>query len=177
MNLRTRSIYPYAGNYYPVDIFGYTSHGIPGLEIVGLGKYGKAVKEKFIYLTRVKNLKIPKKRFVICVEGEFEGKKFKDEEYRFLELPMLLMLWSLSGNLALKSLEDCFSSGKVNIDGKFENLKLPEGVQTDLREILDYPESLGLKIITDDQLDFGDDYYQISLQSLIGTLTMQDNDK
>ncbi len=63
MNLRTRSIYPYAGNYYPVDIFGYTSHGIPGLEIVGLGKYGKSVKEKFIYLTRVKNLKVPKKRY------------------------------------------------------------------------------------------------------------------
>jgi hypothetical protein len=177
MNLRTRSIYPYAGNYYPVDIFGYTSHGIPGLEIIGLGKYGKSVKEKFIYLTRVKNLKVPKKRFVICVEGEFEGKKFKDEEYRYLELPMLLMLWSLSGNLALKSLEDCFSSGKVNIDGKFESLKLAEGLQSELREILDYPETLDLKIITDDHLKSCEDYYQISLQSLIDTLVEKENGK
>ena len=68
------------------------------------------LKEKFIYLSREKKLKFPLKRFVLCVEGELESKKFKDEEYRFLELPLLMMLWSLTGHLPLEHLEDCFAA-------------------------------------------------------------------
>src|SRR5215217_7585557 len=122
--MRTKSLYPYAGGFCPVDIFGYASNGIPGIEIVGMGKHGRGVKEKFVYLSRQKKLKFPLKRFVLCVEGELEIKKFKEEEYRFLELPLLMMLWSLTGHLPLEHLEDCFASGKISVEGFVSPLEL-----------------------------------------------------
>ena len=51
-----------------VTLFGYSSKSIPGLEINGLGKYGKAIKEKIIFVTRTRGLQIPIKRFVLNVE-------------------------------------------------------------------------------------------------------------
>ena len=47
------------------EVFGYSTRGIPGLEIVGLGQKGRLIKEKILYLNRKNNLKIPPRRYVI----------------------------------------------------------------------------------------------------------------
>jgi hypothetical protein len=170
MNMRTKSLYPYAGQYFPVDIFGYASHGIPGVEIVGVGRYARQMKEKFVFLSRKRNLKFPKRRFVLCVEGELEGKKFKDEEYRYLELPLLMMLWSLTGHLPLEHLEDCFASGKVSVEGEITSLHLSENQQKDLMDIFHLDEDQCLKIIAPDKTQIFEDYYHLPVEGLLDSL-------
>jgi hypothetical protein len=170
MNMRTKSLYPYAGQYYPVDIFGYSSNGIPGIEIVGVGKYARSMKEKFIYLSREKKLKFPLRRFVLCVEGEVEGKKFKDEEYRYLELPLLMMLWSLTGHLPLQALEDCFSSGKISIEGVVTALELSDSEQMGLSDLFNLTELQALKIIAPSKTRVHEDYYHLPLEGLMESI-------
>ncbi|MBC7540548.1 MAG: hypothetical protein H7281_17115 [Bacteriovorax sp.] len=170
MNMRTKSLYPYAGQYCPVDIFGYASNGIPGIEIVGVGKYARSMKEKFIYLSRKNKLKFPMKRFVLCVEGELEGKKFKDEEYRYLELPLLLMLWSLTGHLPLQALEDCFAAGKISVEGEVTALELTENQQIALWELFNLNDSQSLKVIAPNKTRVYEEYYHLPFEGLMDSL-------
>ncbi|MBY0414146.1 MAG: hypothetical protein K2Q18_08265 [Bdellovibrionales bacterium] len=170
MNMRTKSLYPYAGQYCPVDIFGYASNGIPGIEIVGLGKYSRSMKEKFVYLSREKKLRFPMKRFVLCIEGEVEGKKFKEEEYRYLELPLLLMLWSLTGHLPLEHLEDCFASGKISVEGDVTALILDKIQQAELTEIFKLDENQCLKIIAPSGMSVHEDHYHLPIEGIFSSL-------
>lgn len=170
MNMRTKSLYPYAGQYYPVDIFGYSSKGIPGIEIVGLGKHARSMKEKFIFLSREKKLKFPLRRFVLCIEGEVEGKKFKDEEYRYLELPLLIMLWSLTGHLPLGHLEDCFASGKVSVEGEIFPLELRNQDLEKLTELFNLDGDQSIKIIAPESMNIGANHYHLSLEGLWASL-------
>lgn len=171
MNMRTKSIYPFGGVLCPVDIFGYASNGIPGIEIVGLGKHSRGVKEKFIYLSRERKLKFPLKRFVLCIEGEVEGKKFKEEEYRYLELPLLLMLWSLTGHLPLGHLEDCFAAGKISVEGEVSPLVLTSTVQEFLRDMFKLEENQMLKIIAPGNVQVLDDQYHLPIEGLFESLS------
>ena len=173
MNMRTKSLYPFGGVYCPVDIFGYSSHGIPGIEIVGVGKYARAMKEKFIFLSRTRNLKFPLRRFVLCVEGELEGKKFKDEEYRYLELPLLVMLWSLTGHLPLRQLDDCFASGKVSVEGEISSLQLNESEQKDLQELFKLEDEQSLKIIAPNAHNVCGDFYHLPIEGLWDSLLVE----
>ncbi|MGZ3787504.1 MAG: hypothetical protein ACXVLQ_03225 [Bacteriovorax sp.] len=175
MNMRTKSLYPYAGQFCPVDIFGYASNGIPGIEIVGVGKYARSMKEKFIYLSREKKLKFPLKRFVLCVEGEVEGKKFKEEEYRYLELPLLMMLWSLTGHLPLQQLEDCFAAGKISVEGEVTALLLSEYEQMQLSELFKLTEDQSLKVIAPNQMKIYEDYYHLPVEGLMESLLPSKN--
>ncbi len=170
MNMRTKSLYPHAGQLCSVDIFGYASHGIPGIEIVGMGKHSRSLKEKFVYLSRVRRLKFPKKRYVLCVEGELENKKFKDEEFRYLELPLLVMLWSLTGHLPLAQLEDCFASGKVSVEGDIISLLLKESEQNDLCELLKIDDEIDLKIIAPENQVITDRHYHLPIEGLFESL-------
>jgi hypothetical protein len=170
MNMRTKSLYPYAGQFYPVDIFGYASNGIPGIEIVGVGKYARSMKEKFVYLSRKKKLKFPLKRFVLCVEGELEGKKFKEEEYRYLELPLLLMLWGLTGHLPFQTMEDCFAAGKISVEGEICALELSENQQAELWELFNLDKSQSLKVIAPHKTVIFEDYYHLPIEGLMDSL-------
>lgn len=170
MNMRTKSLYPYAGQHCPVDIFGYASNGIPGIEIVGLGKYSRSMKEKFIYLSRERKLKFPLKRFVLCIEGEVEGKKFKEEEYRYLELPLLLMLWSLTGHLPLGHLEDCFASGKISVEGDVSPLNLSQYQQEALSELFNLEQGQTLKIIAPESAAVLTEHYHLPIEGLFASL-------
>ncbi len=172
MNMRTKSLYPYAGQYCPVDIFGYASNGIPGVEIVGVGKHARSMKEKFIYLSREKKLKFPMKRFVLCVEGELEGKKFKEEEYRYLELPLLMMLWSLTGHLPLQQLEDCFAAGKISVEGEVTALALTENEQKNLIDLFKLNDDQSLKIIAPTKTKVYEDYYHLPIEGLMESLVI-----
>jgi hypothetical protein len=170
MNMRTKSLYPYAGQYCPVDIFGYASNGIPGIEIVGVGRHARSMKEKFIYISRQKKIKIPNKRFVLCIEGDIEGKKFKDEEYRYLELPLLMMLWSLTGHLPFQGLDDCFASGKISVEGEITMLPLTEIQQIALSDLFKLNEFQSLKVIAPEKSQVYEDYYHLPLEGLMESL-------
>lgn len=95
------------------DLFSYSSQGLPGLEIVGLGTRSRALKEKIIYLTKSLKLKIPLKRYVICLDQEL-SKIVHDD---FFELPILVLYWSMAGILPISELRDCLCSGTINSRG------------------------------------------------------------
>ena len=170
MNMRTKSLYPFGGILCPVDIFGYSSNGIPGIEIVGVGRHARSMKEKFIFLSRTKELKFPMRRFVLCVDGELEGKKFKDEEYRYLELPLLVMLWSLTGHLPLRQLDDCFAAGKVSVEGEVSVLDLNPIDQDVLLDLFKLSADQSLKIIAPNSATIGEEFYHLPLEGLMESL-------
>lgn len=95
------------------DLFSYSSQGLPGLEIVGLGTRARALKEKIIYLTKTLKLKIPLKRYVVCLDQEL-NKNVRDE---FFELPILILYWAMAGILPICELRDCLCSGRINSRG------------------------------------------------------------
>ena len=103
-----------------VTLFGYATKSVPGLEINGLGKYGKAIKEKIVFVTRSRQLQIPLKRFVLNVEltddlGDLEGSSVK-----WLEYPLLLHYWYLAGLLPITKLDNCLALGSLTPSGEVE---------------------------------------------------------
>jgi hypothetical protein len=103
-----------------VSLFGYATKSVPGLEINGLGKYGRTVREKVVFVTRTRGLPIPLKRFVLNVEltddlGDLEG-----AAVRWLEYPLLLHYWFLAGLLPITTLDNCLALGALNPGGLVE---------------------------------------------------------
>ncbi len=103
-----------------ITLFGYATKSIPGIEIVGLKHFGKIIKEKFIFLSRSRNLKIPLKKYTLCCES------FPQDidviNYVWLEFPLLLLYWSLSEQIKIKSLEQCYASGSITSQGEIQLL-------------------------------------------------------
>jgi hypothetical protein len=99
------------------SIFGYTSNGLPGLEIVGKGPTYRVLKEKIIYITKERKLKIPLKRFVISLNVEED---FPLKTTHQLELPVLILYWSLAGILNIQNLFSCLSLGRLDCSGSIE---------------------------------------------------------
>ena len=99
-----------------VNLFGYTTKGLPGLEIIGLPKNGRMLKEKLIYLIRKEQLVIPQRRYVLCLERcqDFH----REDDLRWLEMPFMVLYLTLSGILPLQQLENCFSAGLLSLEGK-----------------------------------------------------------
>lgn len=124
LNSVIRGIYPYRDEYKVVDIFGYCTKGLPGIEIIGLGKLNRSIKEKFIYLSRLQMLKLPLKRYVLCVETDQEVRESSMSNFRWLEFPLLILFWSLAGYLKMGRLDNCFSSGKVSVNGRIATFEL-----------------------------------------------------
>ena len=120
----TIGLYLRGNNLSKVNIFGYSNNGLPGIEILGLGKKGRPLKEKFIYLFRSQNRTIPLKRFVLVIEGLESIKKILWEDFRWLELPIYLLLCSLCKFIPIKKLDNCLTVGKVDIDGHIMSLIL-----------------------------------------------------
>lgn len=125
METQIKSFYKTPQGMKFVTIFGYTSRAIPSLEINGVGKLSKNIKEKLIFVTRTRKLTIPQKRFVICVEmNEIDDRH--SQYLKWLEFPLLLMFWYLSGLLPISRLSDCLTSGMVNSNGEVIHLETPE---------------------------------------------------
>ena len=106
-----------------VQLFGYTSKGIPGVDIIGLNSFSKSLKEKLIFLSRENNLSFSMKRYVLCFERheKFEIKNF---DLTQLELPFLILFWSLSGHLPITRLDNCLAFGQVGLDGRIRTQKM-----------------------------------------------------
>ncbi len=103
-----------------ISLFGYATKSIPGLEINGLGKFGKSIKEKIIYISRTRQLKIPLKRFVLNVETSDELGDLEYSSVKWLEYPLLLHFWFLAGLLPISKLDNCFAVGSVTPSGLVE---------------------------------------------------------
>lgn len=125
MATRIQGVYPAGDKFKVVDIFGYATRGLPGIEIVGLGRYGRPIKEKFVYLSRLQQLKIPPRRYLICAELKDSG---QSDNIKWLELPLLMMFWSLADQLPIRNLDDCFCAGKVSVGGRVTNLEFERAV-------------------------------------------------
>ncbi|ATH09088.1 hypothetical protein BIY24_14390 [Halobacteriovorax marinus] len=108
--------------YKTYNIFAYASKGIPGLELRVGAKNSKILKEKMIYLTRISSIKIPLKRYVICVEES--GAPLDKDELKWLELPILILYWSLAEGLPISKLDDCLCGGEITLDGVVRPLQI-----------------------------------------------------
>lgn len=115
---RLKALYPIGRDWGTMEVYGYCSKGLPGLEIVGMGTLGRSIKEKLIFLSRQFGVKIPLKRYVLCIDLPIELKKDKAaDDCRWLELPLLILFWTLSAILELENLDDCLALGKVQVNG------------------------------------------------------------
>ncbi len=120
MEIKINTLIPCSGRLKWVEVFGYTSKGTPGLEVTGLNGKSRNFKEKIVFLSKRRNLKFPILRYVLCLNIEDPSKS----DIEWLELPLLLAFWSMTGNLPLKRLDNCFSSGKVSLEGEINYLNL-----------------------------------------------------
>lgn len=101
-----------------VTLFGYSTKSIPGLEINGLGKYGKTIKEKIVFVTRTRQLQIPLKRFVLNVELTDDLGDLESSSVKWLEYPLLLHYWFLAGLLPISKLDNCLAIGSLTPSGE-----------------------------------------------------------
>ncbi len=99
----------------PITLFGYACKSVPGLEINGLGKYGKTLKEKIIFLTRTRQLQIPLKRYVISAEFDLET---DPNVLRWLDLPVVMLYWYLAGLINMRRLDNCLVAGHITPAGE-----------------------------------------------------------
>ncbi len=97
-----------------ITLFGYSSKSIPGLEINGLGKYGKTLKEKIIFLTRSRQLPIPLNRYVISTEYDLDT---DPNVVKWMDLPILMLYWYLAGLLKMGRLDNCLVAGHITPSG------------------------------------------------------------
>lgn len=100
-----------------ISLFGYATKSVPGLEINGLGKYGKSIKEKIVFITRSRQLQIPMKRFVLNVEIIDDLGDLESSSVKWLEYPLLLHYWFLAGLLPISKLDNCLAVGSLTPSG------------------------------------------------------------
>ncbi len=124
--MRMTGLIPKGRSFDTVELFGYSTRGVPGLELVGPAKVCKLLKEKIIYFTRMEGLNIQAKRFVICIDTHEDLKDIRAHAFRFLEIPILIMYWAMSGHLKIRRLDDCICYGHLLASGEIINLPIPE---------------------------------------------------
>lgn len=136
-----------------ITLFGYSTRGVPGLEINGAGKLSKNIKEKLIFLTRQRGIKLPTKRFVICLDLNDFDNDIELKELKFIELPILLLFWYLAEILPIKKLENCLCSGWFNTNGSIYQSPYPEDIQILLNNDLNPVELKSLTLISNQITD------------------------
>ncbi len=100
-----------------ITLFGYATKSVPGLEINGIGKYGKSIKEKIVFITRSRGLQIPLKRFVLNVETSDDLGDLEGSSIRWIEYPLLVHYWFLAGILPITKLDNCLALGSLTPSG------------------------------------------------------------
>jgi len=125
-----------------VDVYGYATRSIPGIDIVGLGSRGKLIREKINFITNQYKIKRREaKRYVISVECEVGEDKLKNL-YSDLEFPILILYWSMASIISLKNLDKCWSTGSVNVDFEIKCPLLPKLYSKDYIANLDHQRIL-----------------------------------
>jgi hypothetical protein len=159
MNCKINALYLRNSKVSRVEIFGYTTKGIPGIDIINLGKYGRTIKEKFIYLTKEMQIKLPLRRYVICIESGDDQLPDIDN-YQWLELPILLLFLSLAKQIPIQRLDDCFSTGKISISGKITTIP-----QNNLDHYITSFDNI--KLIAPSSYEFKDNVIHIPLDKIL----------
>lgn len=103
-----------------VKIFGYSTQGIPGIEIVGASLFGRILKEKLVFFCKKERIRLPLKRIVICFEKDTAIKDKNLEGLRYLEIPVLTLLLVLAEELIFGNLDECLTFGKLNLNHSIE---------------------------------------------------------
>ncbi len=165
METRIQGIFPHKDRYQIVDIFGYSTKGLPGIEILGMGKHGRSLKEKFVYISRTFKMPIPHRRYVMCgeIDESLIGKG--DLGIQFLELPLLLLFWTMANQLPIKRLSDCICGGKVSVNGKVKGLEIKREVLDKIGEGM--KEVGDLKLITPNRFYVPESICHLPLEGLI----------
>ena len=118
MEMLIKGLTKYKNTYSTLNIFCYSTNGLPGLEIKIGSKNSRILKEKLVYITRKSNTQIPIKRYVICVE---EGERaLNKEEIKYLELPILILYWTMAKKLSFSRLDDCLCGGEISLEGNIK---------------------------------------------------------
>lgn len=149
-----------------VTIFGYATKGVPGLEVNGVGKLSKNIKEKLIYLTRTRKMNLPTKRFVICVDINDLDNDIALCELKWLEFPILLVFWYLASLLPINKLDDCLCAGWVSSKGDIFQTNSPARLKQELLKKLNPVEVMDLKLITFVE-EYEGDFYSIDSAMLL----------
>ena len=163
MQSRITGFYPCGKNLAFVDLFAYASRGIPGLEIVGIGKLGRSIKEKFNFFSKIYKVKIPAKRYVLCIDIKEVPKN--SDDLSFLELPLLILFWSLADILPIKNLNHCIASGKLNVSG---NLYLPSFEEEYRENFKYYLENNEYCLLTHQASMLDESYKIINIENILG---------
>lgn len=117
MQTRLKSLIPCKSGVYFVELFGYATRGLPGLELIAPKVLKRSLREKMIFVTKSMNLEIPLRRYVLCVDLKRDDDSFF-MDFSSLELPIYLMYMVLSGNLSLANLESCLIWGGIGSSGE-----------------------------------------------------------
>lgn len=129
-----------------ISLFGYATKGVPGLEITGVGKLSRNIREKLIFLSRSRRLPIPLRRYVVCVDtSELESQN--SENLQWLEFPILLLYWHMAGLVPISKLNDCLCSGQVKANGEIIQMYLDNRFAMLVEEQFNHKEKKDLKII------------------------------
>jgi hypothetical protein len=102
------------------SIFGYTSRGVAGLEVKGMGSYGQLIKEKIVFYAKSKQLQCPRLKYVLCFDNSGGHHLTKIENKEQLELPCLMLFLLLSKQVQVSDFSDCFCLGRIGLDGEVE---------------------------------------------------------
>lgn len=131
-----------------ITIFGYATRGVPGIEISGCGKLSKNIKEKLIYMTRARRLKLPTKRFVICIDLNDLEFDLPMSELKWIEFPVLLLFWYLAGLIPIKKLDDCVCAGWIDTRGDIYQTFTPNILEELMKKKVNPVVLKSLKLIT-----------------------------
>ena len=101
-----------------IGLFGHSSKGIPGIEIIGLGKNGQKIKEKIIFYCKRQKIKLPLLRYCLCVELNHPLKDYQEDALLDFEIPLLLLVCSLAKVVHCHRMENFISSGRINLYGQ-----------------------------------------------------------
>lgn len=164
MYTRLKAICPCRDSFKVINLFGYASKSFPGVEVNGMGKYGKSLKEKFIYLSKEMGIKIPIKRIVLCIEDEDQLTELSNDEKAWIELPLLILFLSLIEHISIGKLDDCFSMGKVSVVGNIIQFEMDIEQFSDVLKI---NKMENLKYICTNFLDVPHNLKIIELDKLI----------
>jgi len=149
-----------------ISVFGYTTKGIPGIEIHGMNKTAKVLREKIIYLTKIRELSVPKRRYVICLDINDLCKDENLRDLKSLELPAILLYWYLAGLIPISKLDDCLCQGYINTRGEVYQSRYDEETIKAIKDQLGIKAFKQLKVIGSDQ-NPSFDSFQIQTSDLL----------
>lgn len=146
METQIQSFYKSGQGVKFISLFGYATKGVPALEIHGVGKFSKNIKEKIIFLSRSRRLPIPLRRYVLCVDVN-ELSDQSCESLKWLEFPMLLLYWHMAGLVPISKLDDCLCSGWIRTNGEVTHMNLPANFPKLVEQQFNYQQKNDLKLI------------------------------